>query len=69
MQVYLHYPYCATLRPYCDFFSTTADEDPAYAKTMLAEHDWWSRWVDQRHDRLFWWRNTRAEASLVSPLN
>ena len=48
MQVYLHYPYCATLCPYCDFFSTTADEDPAYAKTMLAELDWWSRWVDGR---------------------
>ena len=40
MQVYLHYPYCATLCPYCDFFSTTADEDPPTPRRVLAELDW-----------------------------
>ena len=45
MQIYLHYPYCATLCPYCDFFSTTADEDPAYEATMMKELEWWSRWA------------------------
>jgi len=45
LQIYLHYPYCATLCPYCDFFSTTADEDPAYEATMIKELEWWARWV------------------------
>ena len=45
MQVYLHYPYCATLCPYCDFFSTTTDEDPAYEATMMNELEWWASWA------------------------
>ena len=46
MQVYLHYPYCATLCPYCDFFSTTGPEDPAYARTIALELKLWARYVD-----------------------
>ena len=41
-------PVLRDLVPLLRIFSTTADEDPAYAKTMLAELDWWSRWVDGR---------------------
>ncbi len=43
MQVYLHYPYCATLCPYCDFFSNTGPEDPAYAATIKHELSLWAR--------------------------
>ena len=43
MQVYVHYPYCATLCPYCDFFSTVAPEDARYARTVLRELALWSR--------------------------
>ncbi len=43
MQVYLHYPYCATLCPYCDFFSNTGPEDPAYAATIKKELSLWAR--------------------------
>jgi putative oxygen-independent coproporphyrinogen III oxidase len=46
MQVYLHYPYCATLCPYCDFFSATGPEDPAYARTIARELELWARHVD-----------------------
>jgi oxygen-independent coproporphyrinogen-3 oxidase len=45
MQVYIHYPYCATLCPYCDFFSTTAPEDAAYGRTVEQEIDLWARYV------------------------
>jgi oxygen-independent coproporphyrinogen-3 oxidase len=46
MQVYIHYPYCATLCPYCDFFSTTADEDPGYKTSARKELTIWSRFLE-----------------------
>ena len=63
LQVYLHYPYCATLCPYCDFFSTTSEEDPAYASTIIRELELWSEWVDGRVTTIYFGGGTPGRMS------
>jgi putative oxygen-independent coproporphyrinogen III oxidase len=51
--VYIHYPYCETRCPYCDFFKTTADEEPAYWPTLKRELELWRRFISSPLETIY----------------
>ncbi|MBM65926.1 MAG: hypothetical protein CMH55_06815 [Myxococcales bacterium] len=45
--VYVHYPYCETLCPYCDFFSSTRSEDQGFFPALIRDLERWNHWLDE----------------------
>ncbi|MEM9600594.1 MAG: radical SAM family heme chaperone HemW [Pseudomonadota bacterium] len=51
LAVYLHWPYCARICPYCDFnvhLDRRAEEADALVDAMVADLEHWSRWTGPR---------------------
>ncbi len=45
--VYIHYPYCETLCPYCDFFSSTRPERTDFFRILQDDLTRWHQWLDE----------------------
>ncbi|MSP49410.1 MAG: coproporphyrinogen III oxidase [Alphaproteobacteria bacterium] len=48
--LYIHWPFCRSKCPYCDFNSHVADgvDQARWRRALLAELDWWAARVDRR---------------------